>query len=457
MAYNVQPEVIFMSFLHPFKVYFIGICGISMSALALYLTGKNVKVCGSDSCGGEIAEMLKRGGVDVRIGDGVDENLIDSELVVYSSAVPEADERLLYARQNRKAVLSRAELLAEICDCYPFSVGVGGTHGKTTVTAMLAHILKCAEMPFDAHIGGLDVDFGNIYTGGGERFITEVCEYKRNIKYFAPAVGVVLNVAPDHLESYGGFSALAQEFIGFAKRSGVAVINGDDEVLKNLNGIKFSLKNKKCEYYACKIKPRANGFNFTVYERGKKLGRFWVKGIFSHNVLNALAALAAGRACGADKKSVARGLKCFRGVKRREEWLGETNGAKVFADYCHHPEQIEKTLKALKERAKGRLITLFQPHTYSRTASLFEQFVAALSNVSDRTFITAVYAAREEYSEAGSGRRLCSAVAGAEYIADLKSEIGKVFSCAKKGDVIAVLGAGDVYFYAEDYLRNRLT
>lgn len=446
-----------MSFLQPFKVYFIGICGISMSALAMYLTGKNVTVCGCDSVGGEVAGMLNRGGVDVRIGNGIDENLKKSELVIYSSAVPETDERLEYARKSGKVILSRAELLAEICDCYPFCIGVAGTHGKTTVTAMIAHILKCAGMPFDAHIGGLDVDFGNIYTGGGERFLTEICEYKHNIKYFAPAVGVVLNVAPDHLESYGSFSCLAREFASFSGRSGLVIANGDDDITTNFGGIKFSLKNKRCEYYACKIKAKTNGFKFTVYERGKKLGNFFVKGIFEHNVRNALAAIAAGRTCGADKKSIARGLKNFRGVKRREEWLGKINGVKVFADYCHHPEQIEKTLEALKKRTKGRIITLFQPHTYSRTANLFEQFVSALSVGSYKTFITAVYAAREEYSEEGSGRRLCSAVKGAEYIADLKNEIGRVFSCAEKGDVVAVLGAGDVYFYTEEYLHNRLT
>lgn len=445
-----------MSISNRFKVYFIGICGISTSALAVYLSKKGFSVSGSDVAEGENFKKLASCGVLVHFSAEVDDDLKNCDLVVYSSAIGDNDVRLLYARSAKKALISRAELLARVCDAHSTTAGISGTHGKTACTAMLAHIMSFSGKPFDAHIGGRDLKFGNLLLSGGDLMITEICEYKRNISLFSPTVGVILNVDCDHLESYGSLSALACEFKRFSVRSGVSIVNADDKILEKFSGtVKISLKNSRCDYYACDVALKNGEIRFKVFERGKKLGTFKVKGIFLHDVYNALAAIAAARFFGADKKSVKSGLADFKGVFRREEFLGKINGASVFADYCHHPRQICDALAALRRSVKGRLITLFQPHTYSRTKNLFEQFVRAFDGVSDITYIVKTYAAREAYDFEGSAERLCEKIEGAIYVENIEKALSELINGLKAGDVLAVLGAGDLYFCVQEFLKKQ--
>lgn len=545
-----------------FSVYFLGIGGVSMSALATYLAKKGVRVSGCDRARGEFVSRLLSAGVEVDIlnsdedfyGDAkIPKRLIDADLAVYTSALSPSDGLLRFCEKNGKLTISRAQLLREIMLSYPFSIGVGGTHGKTTCTCMLAHIFKRAGKKFCAHIGGFDKLLGNLYHCGNDCFITEVCEYQRNISLFSPSIGVILNADNDHLDSYGNFSSVCAEFLNYAARSGVCVYNADDKSLcatsavssrercgseavsgrecggKLLNGcvgVGFSLKNPACDYYAQDVRFCRKNISFKVFERGKFVGVFKIKSMFFHNVYNALASIAAARLCGVSFNNIKRGLYDFSGVERREEWLFKLNGALVFADYCHHPAQIKQTVAALGRLKSKRLTVVFQPHTYSRTKSLFEEFVCALSSlccdcggdcrfggggavgtkggvggsgvrggtscnyggcdcgcgvgrcgkhdfindckgdnlqncangqkgaseqkkVNVRLIITDTYAARETYDYFGSGKRLAGEILGCEYVGDKTLAVQSALSGARSGDIIAFLGAGDIYSEAK--------
>lgn len=521
-----------------FSVYFLGIGGVSMSALAVYLARKGVCVSGCDRARGEFVARLLNAGVEVDIlnfdehfyGDAkIPKGLIDADLVVYTSALSPSDGLLKFCKSSGKITLSRAQLLREIMLSYPLSIGVGGTHGKTTCTCMLAHIFKRAGKKFCAHIGGFDKLLGNLYHCGNDCFITEVCEYQRNISLFSPSIGIILNADNDHLDSYGNFSSVCAEFLNYAARSGVCVYNADDKSLcatsavssresngvgairersgavvsrecggKLLNGcvgVGFSLKNPACDYYAQDINFCRKNISFKVFERGKFVGVFKIKSMFFHNVYNALASISAARLCGVSFNNIKRGLYDFSGVERREDWLFKLNGALVFADYCHHPAQIKQTVAALSRLKRKRLTVVFQPHTYSRTKSLFEEFVCALSSlfcdcggcdcgggvgrcsnpdfindckgdnlqncangqncasaqkkVNVRLIITDTYAARETYDYFGSGKRLAGEILGCEYVGDKTLAVQSALSGARSGDIIAFLGAGDIYSEAK--------
>lgn len=463
-----------------FKAYFLGVGGASMSALATYLAKKGVCVGGCDKVAGEFIPRLLNCGVAVDIlgnlgadnvsadnlsadiqsgeifsgaallsGARVPNGLLNADLVVYTSALAKTDELLSFCRKIGKPMLSRAQLLREIMDSYPFSIGVGGTHGKTTCTCMLAHIFKQADKKFCAHIGGADKILGNLYLSGNDCFISEVCEYKRNISLFSPTIGIILNADNDHLDSYGSFSSVCAEFLSYGRRSKLCVYNADDKALRLISGTSISLKNPACDYYAERIVSSGGVTRFNAFERGRAIGRFKIKSGLIHNVLNALAAMAAARLYGISIDKIRRGLYSFCGVERREEWLGVAGGALIFADYCHHPAQIKQTLAALGALKGKRLTVVFQPHTYSRTKNLFEQFVCALKTVNARLIITDTYAAREPYDYFGSGERLASEISGSEYIPEKSVAAQAALKGALNNDVIAFLGAGDIYAEAK--------
>lgn len=465
-----------------YKVYFLGAGGISMSALAVYLKNRGFSVAGFDKEKNDCVLKLEKTGINVDSGDNLKiyDGLKKCDAVVYSSAISESDFMLDYAKKSGKAVMSRAELLAEIIKNYKFSFGVSGTHGKTTTTLMLCHVLRCANKRFDAHIGGADKVFDNFYfgseSGNDECIISEICEYKRNIALFSPTFSIVLNVDDDHLESYGSFSALADEFLNFALRGKKFVYNADDKTLRarffgkgncvenereNKNekcgdktGVSFSVKDKTCDYYAANIRKTGAKIAFNAFEKGALIGRFEINGVFKHNVSNALAVIACARLYGVSAGDIYKGLIEYNGAYRREEFLGEYNGAAVFADYCHHPKQIKETVAALEKSDAKNVIIVFQPHTYSRTKNLFKRFLSALKTKRARIIICETYAAREAYDFSGSGKRLAENIGNAEFTANCCNAVKAAFLSAKKGDLVAFLGAGDVYFKAKEFLRK---
>ncbi|PWM74574.1 MAG: UDP-N-acetylmuramate--L-alanine ligase [Bacillota bacterium] len=424
------------------KLHFIGAGGIGMSALAQYALACGKKVSGSDCAANEQVKKLSALGVKIALGHERG-NARGADAVVYTSAVADDNPELQFARDNGKLILKRAEFLRCVEQAHRLSVAVSGCHGKTTTTAMLAHMYLCANKSATCMIGGEDLTLGN-FTYGEDVFLTEACEYKRNFLYLTPDVAVVLNIDNDHLDCYKNMDELIAAYREFAG-NGIAVVNADDENAMRAagqNSVSFGIKNPAM-YGAENIKKDAhNRYSFTFTEYGMKKERVNLNVAGLHNVYNALAAVAAARNSGLTAAEAARGAEHFKGVKRRNEVIGEIAGVKIVADYAHHPKEIAGALSAAKKP-----LVVFQPHTYSRTRLLMEDFCAALEGFSVVVYPT--YAAREQYDFAGSAYALCSALkergADAAYAENVGRLMAKIEERAADFSEIYLLGAGDLY------------
>lgn len=413
-----------------------------MSALAKLLLQNGKTVAGYDRSEGEFVDELKSLGVNVAVGEicGIE----DFQVVVYTDAIPESNPIIIQARRLNKVIISRGKLLYEVSRLFKHTVAVAGCHGKTTCSAMLAHVFSAAGEQFSAHIGGNDVTFSNAHAEGCDYFITEACEYKKNFLYLKPDVAIILNSDSDHLDCYGSAENLRKAYIKFSDSSKKTIkLFGD---LEECRGITFGYDDR-ADYYAKNIVSNKGLFSFTAYEKGVALGKVKLSVYGKHNVLNALAALAVARYYGIGFDKIAEGLSHFTGVKRRFEKIGERNGAVCIADYAHHPNEIKAALKTARLVTRGELFVVFQPHTYSRTKNLFAQFVTTLSAVK-RLLIYKTYAAREYYDDAGSALTLSTAVKRSVY-GDCETDIETFLKDAADGDTVLFLGAGDIYDIAK--------
>lgn len=402
------------------KIHFIGAGGVSMSGLMKWCIYSGIAISGSDKARSEETDILEKLGAKIFIGHSA-ENLGDAEAVVYTSAVAENNEELVEARTRGLTVIKRSELLGKILSLYPRSIGVAGSHGKTTVTAMLWEILETAGEAPAVFLGGEYGERGNFCAGGAGHSdkkrdyggtnkkiaVAEACEYKSNFLDLNPYIRIILNVDDDHLESFGGKAAEIAAFKTFAKR-GISVVNADDEgatLAAGENSATFGIENP-ATFTAKRVRRRegAAGYSFTAYEYGRKLGRITLKASGRHNVYNALAALAAARLCGVSFAAIKTALSAFSGVKRRNEEIGELFGLKVYADYAHHPSEIKATLIAKRELGRSPIV-VFQPHTYSRTRLLKWEFTEVLGG-EPRLIIYKTYPAREEYEKEGDAKTL---------------------------------------------------
>lgn len=431
------------------KIYFIGIGGISMSALAKYLSTNGYMVSGSDAIYSEQTESLAFYGVKTFIGvDGNRREIADADLVVYTDAISPTHEELVLARNLDKKLLSRADLLNIIGGNFDNVIAVAGSHGKTTCTSMCAHVLKSVDVPFTAHIGGEDSVFGNFYTSGKEYFLTEVCEYKRNLLKMQSTVAVVLNIDKDHMECYKDEEDLMDCFRCYCMQAKTAFVCADDERCQKLGDCStFGIESVGADYRAVGIKGGNEGYAFTVEEYGKELCRIRLQSVGKHNIYNALSAFAAMRYFGFNEREIKRGLESFNAVKRRFEKIGSYKGATFICDYAHHPREIMATLAMAESVCKGRLFVVFQPHTYSRTRLLFNEFVNVLKPI-EELLIYKTFPAREKYDEEGSAKRLALEVGSlyAENTCMLKTWLNKTL---KEGDTVLFLGAGDIYYIAQ--------
>lgn len=417
--------------------FFVGIGGVSMSALAKMLVETGKKVAGYDRVEGYAVRALKKIGIEVT--DDLNVRIDDFECIVYTDAVLIGNKILRSAERLNKTIISRGELLAEISTCFPNVISVAGCHGKTTCTAMIAHIFLAAKMNFCVHMGGFDNRFGNFFQCGNDYFITEACEFKRNFLLLEPTVAVVLNRDVDHLDCYDGVEDLKKSYCEFARRSPISVGLYADGVNASLS---FGLDDR-ADYYAKKLRQENGKYSFVAYEFGCMLGTVRLETEGKHNVLNALAAIAVARNYGIDFGAIQRGLSDFNGIKRRFERIGKIGNAVCVADYAHHPNEIKASLKTARLVTQGDLYVVFQPHTYSRTKLMFKQFVNVLSSVK-KLMIYKTYAAREYYDDAGSALTLSNKLKRSQY-ADCVDDIVDFTKNCKDGDVVLVLGAGDIY------------
>lgn len=432
------------------KFYFIGIGGVSMSGLAKYLLSLKKYVGGYDENESENTKLLRGLGVKICTGEDCD-SLAGYQVVIYTDAVRDNDKRLAEARKLGLEVVSRGHFLSDVAGNFGKVIAVAGCHGKTTCTSMLTNIFAESQKKYSSHIGGNDLNFGNFYCGGNDYFITEACEYKKNFLLLKANVAVILNSDADHLECYDGAEDLRRSYLSFANGADVSV-----SLYKDLNlsyGLTFGF-DKAADYHAKNLKNYNGMYGFTVCEGDTALGDINLAVYGKHNVLNALAAVAAARSCGLNFRSIRDGLAKFKGVERRFEKLGAVRGVTYIADYAHHPNEIKATLRSAKRICGGRLYVIFQPHTYSRTKNFFTQFVNVLSQV-NKLMLYRTFAAREYYDDSGSAFTLSKSIKKSRY-GESARDIAYFISSAREGDMVLFLGAGDIYGIAKELVKNLL-
>lgn len=440
------------------KVHFIGIGGISMSGLAMILMTWGIPVSGSDRSDSPVLERLQKLGADVYVGHRAGRHG-DASLVVYTSAIGDDNEELAAARASGVPVIRRAELLKRIMDQYDRSIGITGMHGKTTCTSMTATILfKCGKNP-TIHIGGsLPLIGGSIRVGGSEVFLTEADEYKESFLAFPPSIAVILNIDADHLDYYRDIEHITDSFakyVSLLPGDGACILNGDDARVLQLRQsaacpcVTFGLS-AGCDWRAVNLADGPDGCpRFDVVKDGAAQCAVTLSIPGRHNVYNALAAIAAAARCGVDPKCATEQLTEFRGADRRFQRIGEAGGATVYHDYAHHPAEIRATLDAAKMLPHNRLWCVFQPHTYTRTKALFQDFAAAFDRA-DRVVLLDIYAAREDNPGDISSKMLCDAVNARDglgrcrYAPGFEHAAAMVKEDMRPGDLIFTMGAGDI-------------
>lgn len=434
------------------NVYFIGIGGSSMSSLAMILKRRGCVVRGYDRAHTRETEMLQNSGIPVY--DTTDASHFDgAELIVYTVAFAPDHPEMVLAAQRGVPVIPRARLLEAIAADYPNSIGIAGTHGKSTTSGMTAQIFLSEEHADPTVLIGAALPaIGAAYRIGSDgNFIFEACEYKDSFLSFYPRIAVVLNVRLDHTDYFASLEQLKgsfRQFMNNAGDAGIALVNADApdaveaarDVLPQVRY--FSVKDPAADYFAGSITYDGGFASFDIYAFGTLLCRASLSVIGSFNVSNALAAAASAHLSGVSAKAIARGLSEFRGVARRFEYLGELNGARVFTDYAHHPDELKATLAAAKAAAGGRLVTLFQPHTFSLLHDLFDDFAASFGDSSLPLF-TDVFSARE-VNTSGVHAGLLADAAGGVYLPTLEESARYLEANVRPGDTVLLIGAGNV-------------
>lgn len=433
-------------------IYFIGIGGISMSGLAYFMQKQGFCVAGSDVAAGVMTAKLEEEGIKVHYGHAP-ERVGIADAVIVNSAIAEDDPELAEARRRNIPVYGRAELLHLVASCFENTVGIAGCHGKTTATAMCAHVLEECSGSCTAHIGGEDSDYGNFHLGGDKYFVTEACEYKGNFLKLDPDVAVVLNTDKDHLECYGSAENLRAAYAEFARRADGAIVCGEDDIVHMVRpSLTFGMSDE-FDVSAANVRSSGGRYSFHLRICGETFEKIKLNVYGRHNIYNALAAAAVAEYYGYPPSFTAEGLKKFRGIRRRFEQIGRINGAELIADYAHHPREIAAAFQTAREICGGGLFVVFQPHTYSRTKLLFDDFVSVLSGA-ENLVIYKTYAAREYFDAAGSALTLSEHLPNSLYIESVR-ELEIYLRCSLgAGDVALFLGAGDIYFAAKQIAHN---
>ena len=446
-----------IDFNRPQHIHFIGIGGISMSGLAEVLLGRGFKITGSDAHDSDLIEHLRANGAVVTIGQKAENITPDIDVIVYTAAVHPDNPEFAAAAKSGRPMLTRAELLGELMQNYHKSIAVAGTHGKTTTTSMIAHILLAGDCDPTISVGGiLPAIGGNIRVGASDTFVTEACEYTNSFLSLVPTVGMILNVDADHLDFFKDLDDIANSFHIFASQipaDGTLVMNRDskkfDEVTSGIacKLVTYSLK-EDADYTAANIEHDAFGCgSFDCYENGNLLGRITLSVPGIHNVSNALATVAAVRTLGIPADAIIEGLKNFTGADRRFEYKGKMGEVTVIDDYAHHPTEIKATLTATVNYPHRETWVIFQPHTYTRTKALLPEFAEALTGA-DHIILAKIYEAREKDIYGISSQDLADEIA--KYGKDVRyiptfSEIEEyVRTHCKPGDILITMGAGNV-------------
>ncbi len=448
------------------SIHFIGIGGISMSALAEILISEGYNVSGSDTKDSLIIERLKKLGAKIYIGHDA-ENIQDVDLVIYTDAISKDNVEYSKAISLNIPVIDRATFLGALMKNYNNSIAVSGTHGKTTTTSMISTILNHSEYNPTILLGGeLDAIGGNVKLGSKELIITEACEYKGNILKYFPTMAIILNMDNDHLDYFKSIEHIQDTFVEYAKKldkDGHLIINIDDlgaeKVIKNTkaNVYTFGIHNN-CDYRAEDISLTKEGYpSYTLKIKNGKSYKVKLSVLGVHNVYNSLASIAAAHILGIPMEVILERIVLYTGVHRRLELKGYYNGAKVIDDYAHHPTEIKATLNALRSTTNGTIYCVFQPHTYTRTKLLLNSFAESFASA-DKIIITDIYAAREKDNGLIHSRDLVNAIFDkgfdAIYLGSFTEVEDYLMNHVKKDDIILTMGAGNVYMIGDSIVEN---
>ncbi len=440
-----------------FHVHFVGIGGISMSGLAEILLHKGYTVTGSDLKDSHIINRLKDKGARIFIGHQPS-NIQGADMVVHTAAVKEDNPEIREAKNNNIPIMDRATLLGQIMETFPYSIGVSGCHGKTTTTSMLSVIMDHAKLDPTILVGGeVDAIGGNVRTGSSPYFITEACEYVESFLHFKPYIAIILNIDSDHLDYYRDIEHIYQAFLKFARLvpdHGYVIGCSDDPLVAKLMGeiscntVSFSIENEGY-WKAYDIDYNINGTTtFRVSRGDEHIGEIVLGTAGKHNVYNSLAALAAAHVLSIPFDISRDALINFKGTHRRLEFKGKLGDVTILDDYAHHPTEIKATLEAVKNYPHNRIWCVFQPHTYTRTHKLFEDFVHAFEKA-DRVIITDIYAAREKDTGLIHSRDLVKSISQTGQICTYMETFEQVADYLRKntspGDIVITMGAGDIY------------
>ncbi len=436
------------------RIHFVGIGGIGMSGLALVYQNLKFTVSGSDIGRSDITRLLARRGIKIRYGHRA-ANSADADVVVYSTAVQPTNPELVAARHRGIPVIHRGELLAELTRI-KISVCISGTHGKTTTTSMVSEVLQAGRLSPTSVIGGIVKGKSQARVGKGEYLVCEADESDKSFLKLLPAYAVITNIEPEHLEHYHDFEEIKESFCHFANHVpfwGCVFVGADapgvpeirDSIRRRVIGYGLD---ERADLRALDLRRSNFGSAFRVVHQGRRMGEFTIHLPGRHNVVNSLAAIGVGLELGIPMDQIRAALDRFRGVHRRIECVATVRDIRIFDDYGHHPTEIAVTLQTLREYyPKRRIISVFQPHRYTRTYYLLDRFVEAFQQA-DAVIVTDIYPAHESpipgVTGAALARRIAARQPAVTYLPDFDRIIAFIKKTVQPGDIIVIQGAGTI-------------
>ena len=459
----MHPTVDIKTFFKPgTRVHLAGIGGVSMCPLAEVLAGMGLQVQGSDMSESDTVRQLRAQGIPVAVGHSA-ENLKDCALVIRTAAIHDDNPEIAGAIARGIPVYERAQAWGAIMQHYQNAVCISGTHGKTTTTSMATHIFMAAQADPTVMIGGtLPLLHSGYRVGRGDTIILESCEYCNSFLNFFPTVAVIINVEADHLDFFKDLADIEHSFHAFADlvpQRGYIISNADDpgarEAVKGLSHpvFTFGIADPDADCTAHNVAFHDGCPTFDVVIRGETYAHVELHIAGRHNILNSLAAASAAYVLGIPGSAVEEGLATFHGAGRRFERKGTFHGADVFDDYAHHPAELHALLTTAQSMGYERVICAFQPHTYTRTKALFDDFVRELQ-LPDVTILAEIYAAREKNDIGISSQDLAAKIPGAIYCSTLDQVADQLAKLARPGDLILTVGAGDIFRAGEKLLER---
>ena len=455
-----------IDFKKPLHVHFIGIGGISMSGLAEILLKEHFTISGSDAKQSALTDHLESLGATCFYPQKAS-NIIDGiDVVVYTAAIHDDNPEYAEAKRQNLPMLSRAELLGQLMTNYGTPIAISGTHGKTTTTSMLSHILLEAETDPTISVGGiLNAIGGNIRVGNSDIFLTEACEYTNSFLHFFPKISVILNVEEDHMDFFKDIDDIRSSFHKFSAllpEDGLLVVNKNIEKLETItDGLSCKVvtysETQDADYSAANITFDVLGnASFDLIKYGTYVDRITLSVAGTHNVSNALGTIAVADALEIPLDTIKKGILSFTGTVRRFQYKGERNGFTIIDDYAHHPTEIRATLTSAQNYPHKDIWCIFQPHTYTRTKAFFHEFAEALS-LADHIILADIYAARETDTLGMTSEALAEELrklgADAYYLPSFEAIENFVLEKVIHGDVLITMGAGDVVNIGESLLK----